>query len=455
MLPKSGDPAKTENWRPIAILRILYKIFAKMLWQRISTTLEAQQCKDQCAYRPGYGVDDALHSIEYMTGFAHAFKTDLWIVSLDLSKAFDKVYHECAIQAILEQWVDEAHACLLQELYWQQTGQVGTSSVFELSRGVRQGDVLSPCLFNAVMEMVFRRWKARLTDQGWQIPGLGERFTDVRFADDVLLYARTLEEAKLMLSLLMEELQRVGFSLGSSKTKILTIAHVEISKGICKVEWVSGHYTHVLSQAESHKYLGRALSLSKHRATTAVKFRISAAWCQFQKRRSILMNQNVCAILRTKLFNATVLPALLFGLSSLTLKPEHHNMLRGVRLKMIRNMAGWRRVDGEAGCDTMRRVRLRIESLLLVAASPNVSETIYSLKWRLAGRLYASTYSKWAPGLLQLPRAHSRGRGRPPMQWSDDVLDFCKWIREPCLESALVKADMEEKHVQFCLRKHL
>ena len=146
MLPKSGDASKTSNWRPIAIQKILYKVFSKMVWLRIAPLLEAAQCKDQCAYRPGYGSDEALHCVEYMTGFAHAFKVDLWIVSLDLSKAFDKVFHECVIEAILEQGVDEAHACLLQELYWEQTGQVGSSDWFQIFSGVRQGDVLRSAL---------------------------------------------------------------------------------------------------------------------------------------------------------------------------------------------------------------------------------------------------------------------------------------------------------------------
>ena len=277
MLPKSGDASKTANWRPIAVQRMLYKVFAKMLWLRIEPTLEAAQCKDQCAYRSGYGADEALFYVEYMTGFAHAFKEDLWIVSLDLTKAFDKVFHECVIEAIIEQGVDEAHACLLQELYWEQTGQVGASDVFELFRGVRQGDVLSPCLFNAVMEMVFKRWKQRLSTEGWTIPGETELFTNVRFADDVLLYAKTLADAKHMLSLLIEEFGTVGLQLNAAKTKILTTQDVQTPAGTCKVEWVASRCIHVMSNAESHKYLGRVLSLCKERATAAVKARISAA----------------------------------------------------------------------------------------------------------------------------------------------------------------------------------
>ena len=60
----------------------------------------------------------------------------------------------------------------------------------------------------------------------------------------------------------------------------------------------------------------------------------------FQKRRSIFMSQHVNANLRVKLFNSTVLPVMLYGLSSLTLKPMHHSMLKGVQTKMLRNMAG-------------------------------------------------------------------------------------------------------------------
>ena len=453
MLPKPGDASKASNWRPIAVQRILYKILAKMLLSRISPRLEAAQGKDQCAYRPGFGADEALHCVEHMVGFAHAFKQDLWIVSLDLSKAFDKVFHESVIEAILQQGVDEAHASLLQELYWGQTGQVGTSDVFQLFRGVRQGDVLSPCLFNAVMEMVFNRWKDRLTTQGWEFPGQAERFTNIRFADDVLLYARSLEDAKTMLSLLIEEFQAVGLQLNAAKTKILSSRDVGAPPGTCKIEWIAGRCFHVLSPDESHAYLGRALNLSKNRATIAVKRRISAAWHQFQKKRQILMSQHVGAGHRIKLFNSTVLPVLLYGLASLALKPQHHAMLRGARTKMLRNMAGWRRAEGESWQDTMRRMQTRVSNMLSTAPSPDVSERVFSLKWRLARRLFCGGVEKWAPVLRHLQFAHKRARGRPPLQWMDGFKQFYTQVGADSLEQALQTPGREEQYIKFCMMK--
>ena len=92
------------------------------------------------------------------------------------------------------------------------------------------------------------------------------------------------------------------------------------------------------------------------------------------------MSQHICGSIRVKLFNSTVLPVLLFGLSSLALKPMHHSMVAGVQRKMLRNMAGWRRVDGEPWAVTMQRMRTRVEALQSTTKSPNVSEQIFSLK---------------------------------------------------------------------------
>jgi len=303
-----------------------------------------------------------------------------------------------------------------------------------------------------VIEMVFKRRKQRLTTKGWEVPVATARFTDVRFADDVLLYARSLEDAKSMLAVLLEEFQAVGLQLNASKTKILTTAAVESPPGTCKVEWVSGRCIHVLSHADSHKYLGRALNLSKERATAAVKARIAAAWHQFQKRRGIFMCQHVHANLRIKLFNSTVLPVMLYSLSSLTLKPMHHSMLRGARTKMLGSMAGWRRAEGESWPETMHRMRARVAGLQSSVASPCVSETIFSLKWGLARRLFGSTQNqKWAPLLLQLPSAHTRSRGRPPLQWLDDIDKFCAAAGEASLEDALKKPELKQKYVDYCI----
>ena len=84
---------------------------------------------------------------------------------------------------------------------------------------------MSICLFNAASEMVMRRWKAKFTNHGFKIAcdETIERLTNVRFADDLIIYACSLEEFTEMLDLLVEEFRIVGLEFNAKKSKSLLL----------------------------------------------------------------------------------------------------------------------------------------------------------------------------------------------------------------------------------------
>ena len=84
---------------------------------------------------------------------------------------------------------------------------------------MKQGNVISPLLFNVALEVTFKTWKERLTYHGILLAEDAERLTNIRYADDVMIYAKSLEELHVMLTMLMEELAKIGLHLNSSKTK--------------------------------------------------------------------------------------------------------------------------------------------------------------------------------------------------------------------------------------------
>ena len=113
--------------------------------------------------------------------------------------------------------------CLLRNLYAGQEATVrtghGTTDWFQIRKGVRQGCILSPCLFNLYTEYIMR--SAGL-DEAW--PGIkiaGKNISNLRYADDTTLMTESKEELKSLLMKVKEESEKVGLKLNIQKIKIM------------------------------------------------------------------------------------------------------------------------------------------------------------------------------------------------------------------------------------------
>ena len=148
------------------------------------------------------------------------YNIPVWIVSIDLKKAFDRINHEALFKALAEQNLDDEHLALLQCLYKHQRGIVGEYN-FPIIRGVRQGDVLSLLLFNAVLQHAMEKWQHQLVDEGFalSLDSTCPRLTNIRYADDLLLFGKSLSEVVSMLERLAGILKLYGLELNMKKTK--------------------------------------------------------------------------------------------------------------------------------------------------------------------------------------------------------------------------------------------
>ena len=112
--------------------------------------------------------------------------------------------------------------CLLRNLYAGQEATVGTAhgttDWFQIGKGVRQGCILSPCLFNLYAEYIMRN--ARLDEAQAEIKVAGRNISKFRYADDTTLMAES-EELKSLLMKVKEESEKVDLKLNIQKTKIM------------------------------------------------------------------------------------------------------------------------------------------------------------------------------------------------------------------------------------------
>ena len=157
MLPKTREAKSTYDFRPIALVKLLYETFAYLVLGRIEATLDAGQPEGHHGFRAARRIEEHLLTTNLVLDKTLALDVPLWIVSLDLSKAFDKVKWEHVWEALSEHGVSDHMLWVLQSIYYGQMGRIEHNNTdgdpFCIREGVQQGCVLSPWLFSCVLEV--------------------------------------------------------------------------------------------------------------------------------------------------------------------------------------------------------------------------------------------------------------------------------------------------------------
>ena len=145
---------------------------------------------------------------------AREFQKNISFCFIDYAKAFDCVDHNKLWKIPQEMGLPDHLTCLLRNLYAGQeitvrTGH-GTTDWFQIGKGVRQGCILSPCLYNFYAEYIMRNVGLEEAQAGIKIAG--RNINNHRYADDTPLMAESEEELKSLLMKVKVESEKVGLS---------------------------------------------------------------------------------------------------------------------------------------------------------------------------------------------------------------------------------------------------
>ena len=183
----------------------------------------------------------------------------------------------------------------------------GTTDWFQIGKGVCQGCILSPCLFNLYAEYIMRN--IGLEEAQARIKVAGRNINNLRYADDTTLMAESKEELKSLLMKVKEESEKVGFKLNIQKTKIMASGHItswqidgekletvaDFLFSVSKVT-VDGDYSH---EIQRHLLLGR-------KGMTSVD--------------SVLKSRDTSLPAKVHIAKAVVFPVVMYGCESWAIK---------------------------------------------------------------------------------------------------------------------------------------
>jgi len=449
---KKGDPKLPKNYRPISIFPVLEKCFCVFLLQRICDKLEEHQPLEQFGFRRHLGCVDAVHVLQMLREKSSEWGEQIWLASLDLEKAFDKVLHEAVFDSLVDISVDYNIIWMLRSLYSHQCAHVQLdtdtrSRIFEILRGVRQGDPLSPALFNNVTAKMMRplkaRWEAKRfgtvigCDSDLQLSRLqADRLTSLSFADDTTLIANSRASLTHMFNDIMAALPNYGLCLNLDKCSIQTIGclHGPTPASI----QINGGSIPIISADSGFKVLGCYVSLSNG-IQTELNFRMSAAWAKFHTIKAILLRRRCSIKRRLRLFEGTVTKTALWCCETWNLSRQQLRYLDTTRNAMLRLIVVTGRLPDEDWVSWVQRSTRHARAIATEAGLTSWPIAHLQQKWVWAGKVarmsadslpYRVTFWRdveWQRGATHSDRPKRPQRGKP-FRWEDGIQKFALFL---------------------------
>ncbi|MCJ3109057.1 reverse transcriptase family protein, partial [Klebsiella pneumoniae] len=163
---------------------------------------------------------DHVHTINQVIEKSAEYNRPLYMAFIDYEKAFDSVEIPAVLEALRRQGICDSYVNTIANIYKDSTATLllhKKSRKIPIQKGVRQGDTISPMLFTACLEEIFK-------SLDWNEKGLrinGDYLSNLRFADDIVLFSNDGDELQKMIEDLSRESAKVGLRMNMQKTKIM------------------------------------------------------------------------------------------------------------------------------------------------------------------------------------------------------------------------------------------
>ena len=189
-MTKKGNAKECSNYCTIALISHTSKVMLKILQARLQQYVNYELPDVQAGLRKSRGTRDQIVNIRWIIKKAREFQKNIFYFT-DHAKAFDCVDHNKLWKILKEMRIPDHLTWLLRDLYAGQEATARTghgTDWFQIGKGVHQGCIFSPCIFNLYSGFIIRNAGLDETQAGIKIAG--RNISNLRYADDTTLWQK-------------------------------------------------------------------------------------------------------------------------------------------------------------------------------------------------------------------------------------------------------------------------
>ncbi|PRP79463.1 hypothetical protein PROFUN_12589 [Planoprotostelium fungivorum] len=323
LIYKDGQKTNPLNYRPISLLCTSYKVLSRIINERLNDVIRTHHLiqPDQHGFQRGKGTHHSIAEHLACIEDSLAHNKDLYVIYLDLKKAYDSVEHNVLLNTLYRYKFDRSAIDIIQMLLKDNVLQFktahGLSDEIKVSRGVRQGDVISPTLFLLFINPLIKRLNEA---------NLGYQLTETRrknctfYADDGTVYADTEEDLHKSFEIVQRFSLETNIDINPTKSSVAwnterPIQPIYVQPGNNKMNEIGKHIP--------YQYLGMTVNLAAEWSTQEKELENK------YKRtvHSILQRKWLGTNIHTRLINTIAQPIITYRMQGY---PMNHDFVEGL-----------------------------------------------------------------------------------------------------------------------------
>ena len=251
---KKGDQSLPQNYRPIALLNTIEKLYTSMLNSRLNYFVKDKLSEYQAGFRKGKCCQDHIFTLTCMMQVQLLKGKELWCCFVDLSQAFDTPPHDNLWKVLIDFGISKRFVRVFHYLYALAHARIktheGPTDPIKIMKGVLQGESASPTLFNIYINGLVDSLYAQPLLTGIKLQA---RIIHILlYADDIVLVADTRESLQIKVNIASKFFDSRGLRANLNKTKLLVFRKGGRIRQSDKIFWKK----ELLETVKSYVYLG-------------------------------------------------------------------------------------------------------------------------------------------------------------------------------------------------------